>query len=162
VEAREGAEAAWKLEPLAFTALPQIGAIEAAVFPEPLTLTDLLRLWLQPETLYVGYCDRGRVAAYFGFQVHGPTAHVIANATHPEYRRRGLATRLLREAEPLARARGARWFLGEVRRSNAAQRDLLRKVGWREVGLVPSFFGNGEDAYVVWRCLGEAPGGSDP
>jgi ribosomal-protein-alanine N-acetyltransferase len=143
----------WVLEPLRRQDLAEVAAIEAAVFPEPLDLGHLERLWSDPATCYVGFRAGGRVAAYFGFQVHGPTAHVISNATHPAYRRRGLGARVLREAEPLALARGARWFLGEVRVSNHPQRRILRRLGWREVGECPRFFGNGEDAVVVWRCL---------
>jgi ribosomal-protein-alanine N-acetyltransferase len=141
------------LVPLEQGELAQVAAIEALVFPEPLDLPALERLWRDPATVYVGFRAGGRLAAYFGFQVFGPTAHVISNATHPDFRRRGLGSRVLREAEPVARQRGARWYLGEVRASNAPQRRILARLGWREVGACPAFFGNGEDAVVVWRCL---------
>ncbi len=141
------------LSPLAVEDLPQVAAIEALVFPEPLSLADLRRLWDDPATSYVGHRAGDRIAAYFGFQTSGPTAHVISNATHPDFRRQGLGGRVLQEAEPLARRRGARWFLGEVRVSNTAQLRVLHRIGWVEVGGCPAFFGNGEDAIVVWRCL---------
>jgi ribosomal-protein-alanine N-acetyltransferase len=141
------------LAPLLPGELAQVAAIEALVFPEPLVLPALEQLWRQPETTYVAYRSEGRVAAYFGFQVFGPTAHVISNATHPDFRRQGLGGRILREAEPIARGRGARWFLGEVRVSNTPQLRVLRRIGWLEVGTCPAFFGNGEDGIVVWRCL---------
>ena len=141
------------LSPLGADELPQVAAIEALVFPEPLRLADLRRLWRDPATAYVGFRVGDRLGAYFGFQTFGPTAHVVSNATHPDFRRQGLGARVLQEAEPLARGRGARWFLGEVRVSNAAQRRVLARIGWSEVGTCPAFFGNGEDAIVVWRCL---------
>lgn len=143
----------WTLEEAGSDDLAQIAALEAAVFPEPLSSAELERLWSRPDVTYVVFRDGRRVAAYFGFQVSGPTAHVISNATDPAYRRRGLGTRILAEAEPLARARGARWYLGEVRVSNGPQRAILARLGWREVGVCPRFFGNGEDAVVVWRCF---------
>jgi len=141
------------LVPLELADLPQVAAIEALVFPEPLTLTALEALWHDPATVYVGYRVGGRVAAYFGFQTFGPTAHVISNATHPDFWRRGLGGRVLTEAAPIARSRGARWYLGEVRVSNALQQRVLKRIGWREIGTCPAFFGNGEDAIVVWCCL---------
>jgi ribosomal-protein-alanine N-acetyltransferase len=139
--------------PLAATDLAQVAALEEAVFPEPLSYAEVVRLWARDSTVYIGVREGDRLLAYFGFEVHGPTAHVISNATRPDARRRGLGSLVLRAGEEFARARGARWFLGEVRRSNVAQLRLLARLGWRVVGLVPRFFGNGEDAYAVWRLL---------
>ncbi len=145
----------YALRPGAARDLPEIAEIEAEVFPEPLALRDLERIWAAPGTRYV-VAEGGRaVCAYFGFQVLGPVAHVVSNATHPAHRRHGLATRLLREGERVAAEAGARWFLGEVRESNAAQMRLLRRMGYREVGLCRSFFGNGESARVVLRFFDE-------
>lgn len=147
-----------ELQLLAAEELPQVAAIEAQVFPEPLDLRSLARLYASPQVRYVVLRDEGKVAAYFGFDVHGPTAHVISNATHPDCRRRGYGGRVLHEAEPLARSLGARWFLGEVRVSNDAQRRLLAEIHWQEIGVCRRFFGNGEDAYVVFRCFPEEVG----
>lgn len=128
----------------------QIAELERAVFLEPLTGFPLLVRYVNPSTAYVVARDGAVVAAYFGFERWGGVAHVIANATRPAYRRRGLARLLLTTAVPVARAYGTAGFLGEVRRSNAAQRTLLASLGWREIAVVPRFFGNGEDAYLVW------------
>jgi len=142
-----------ELVPLALADLPQVADIERRVFVEPLSLPELVQLWHREDTVYVGFRQGDTVAAYFGFTISGPTAHVIANATHPDFRRRGYGHRVLREAEPIAYARGARWYLGEVRCSNTAQRRILSQLGWVEIGICPHFFGNGEDAYVVWHLL---------
>ena len=139
--------------PLGADLLPQVAAIEAAVFPEPLDLDAVARLWARPATRYVGVVEEGRLLAYFGFEVAGPTAHVISNATHPSARRRGLASAVLRAGAEEAARLGGRWLLGEVRCSNAPQLAVLGHLGWRVVGLVPHFFGNGEDAYVVWCAI---------
>lgn len=146
----------WTLDLLTFSELPQVADIEAIVFPEPLDLQSLMRLWFADETCYLTYRAGDRVATYFGFQVFGPTAHVISNATHPDFRRQGLGAMILKEAEAVAAVQGARWFLGEVRKSNTPQRELLEKIGWVETGLSERFFGNGEDAYVVWRGFSPA------
>ncbi len=143
------------VEDLRFEELGRVAEIEATVFPEPLDLASLERLYRDPSVRYLAIREEGRLAAYFGFQVSGPTALVISNATDPAYRRRGYGGRILQEAEAIAEAMGARWFLGEVRVSNEPQRQVLRRIGWREIGRCQSFFGNGEDAYIVFRCFRE-------
>ena len=142
------------------TDLPAIARIEAAVFIEPLDLRSLLRLACSGRARYLVARRGGTVCAYFGFQVLGPVAHVLANATHPHHRRHGLARTLLTAGEGVARRAGARWFLGEVRRSNRVQLDLLEGLGWRQVTACPRFFGNGEDAVLVVRVFGEPRDGA--
>jgi ribosomal protein S18 acetylase RimI-like enzyme len=153
----DGWFAALPLRPLPPELLGQVAAIEALVFPEPTTPTELERLFGTPGTVYLYYGDERQVYAYLGFRVVGATAHILANATHPAYQGRGLGRRILPEGEPLARARGARWYLGEVRASNTVQRALLRALGWVEVATVARFFGNGEDAVVVWKDFDVPP-----
>lgn len=135
------------------TDLPQIARMEAAFFPEPLSLWGLFRLWVQPITTVVVVRRGRRVAAYIGFQKLGPAAHTISMAVHPDHRRQGLATLVQRTADAVAAARGCRWFTGEVGVSNAAQLRFLDGLGWRRIGVCPRFFGDGEDAVVVWNWL---------
>jgi ribosomal-protein-alanine N-acetyltransferase len=139
--------------PLGPEDLAEVAAIEALVFPEPLSLAEIVRLWARPGTRYLGVRDAQRLVAYFGFELSPPTAHVISNATHPDARRRGLGALVLGAGADVARTGGARWLLGEVRRSNTAQLSLLRRLNWQVIGVCPRFFGNGEDAYVVWHLL---------
>lgn len=133
--------------------LPQVARLEAAVFPEPFSLARLTRLWLKRNVRYIVARQQQQVAAYIGFEFLGPAAHTISMAVHPTHRRRGLATVIQLTADEVARRRGARWFFGEVRVSNVAQRRFLETLGWQRVGVAPRFFGNGEDALVVWHWL---------
>ncbi len=149
--------------------LVQVARLERQSFPEPLTLGALLRLWLRKDTCFL-VARRGRqVAGYIGFHVWGPIAHTISMAVHPAHRRRGLATAIQRAADQVAARLGARWFTGEVRKSNAAQLSLLlERLGWQAIGVCRGFFGDGEDAVVVWHWLeppddrGRRPGSAAP
>jgi ribosomal protein S18 acetylase RimI-like enzyme len=60
-------------------------------------------------------------------------AYLFALAVAPAYRRRGIATRLLRAAEAQARAWDKTLASAFVAPTNAASRGLLRKHGYREV-----------------------------
>lgn len=97
------------------------------------------------------HCTRWPCRRPLAVRLTFATAHVIANATHPEHRRRGLAPVLLTVGEGLARRFGARWFLGEVRRSNESQLRVLDGLAWQRVAVSARFFANGEDAHVVFR-----------
>ena len=77
-------------------------------------------------------------------------AHVLNVATHPAHRRRGLARRLLRHVDDVARAEGCRYITLEVRRSNHGAIRLYRKYGFRPVGIRPNYYvEDNEDAIVM-------------
>lgn len=137
--------------------LEAVSRLEAAVFPEPMPLAAWRHLFHLPSTHLLVARRAGSLCAYHGFEVHGPTAWVLANATDPGHRRRGLATVLIRAGEALARRAGARWMVGVVRYSNVVQMRLLMSLGWQAVGLCTRYFANDEDAWVVFRLLPEAP-----
>ena len=137
--------------------LPQVVALERAVFPEPLSLPTLIRLRFRPDVTYLGAHPVGsrHLAAYYGFESlpTGHGAHVLANSTHPDDRRRGLARALITWGSELARARGVRWIVGEVRVSNVVQMEFMAVMGWKVGERMPHFFGNGEDAWMVYHCI---------
>jgi ribosomal-protein-alanine N-acetyltransferase len=137
--------------------LSQVLALERLVFPEPLGMRQLRRLYRRPEVTYIAaYREPGGVvAAYYGFErlPDGRGAHVLANVTHPAERRRGLGRALVTWGTQLGRERGVRWIVGEVRASNEAQLAFLATLGWRVGERMPRFFGDGEDAWMVYHCL---------
>ena len=141
------------IERLRYADIPQVAQLELRVFPEPMSRGRLQRKYRSPHTVFVAVKDRDLVIAYFGFEVCHPYAHVLANATHPDYRRLGLATFLLGSAETLARERGAKAFIGEVRLSNQPQLRVLEKIGWRVLTQIPGLFGNGETAHIVMKVF---------
>ncbi len=144
---------AYQVGQLRFRDLPQIADLEQAVFPEPMPLAELTRKYRSPGTRFLAVMDGARIIAYFGFEVFGPYAHVLANVTHPNYRRQGLAAFVLTAAVPWAREMGARAFLGEVRVSNHAQLAVLEGIGWQQIAYLLRGFGNGEDAHVVMNVF---------
>lgn len=148
-----GVQDGYRIGDAVWSELATVASIEAEVFPEPASLTLWRSRWARRNTHLLVARREGQVAAFFGFELHGPEAHVLGNATRQEDRRRGLATMLLHAGAARARAAGARWLLGEVRASNQVQRELLQGLGWHVIGRCPHFFRNGEDADVVWFLL---------
>ncbi len=103
----------------------------------------------------VGYVMT-RVEYGVGFVVKGfiRRGHVISLAVLPEYRRRGIATRLMEAAlRSLRDEYGAREVYLEVRVSNTPAINLYRKLGFRIIHVIPRYYADGEDAYLMAREL---------
>ena len=77
-------------------------------------------------------------------------AHIATIATHPEFRRRGVASKLLIHALEYMRSEGAVTSVLEVRGSNAAAQEMYRKFGFEESGRRPRYYkDNSEDAILM-------------
>ncbi len=77
-------------------------------------------------------------------------AHIATIATHPEFRRRGVASKLLIHALEYMRSEGAVTSVLEVRVSNAAALEMYRKFGFEESGRRPRYYkDNSEDAILM-------------
>jgi ribosomal-protein-alanine N-acetyltransferase len=77
-------------------------------------------------------------------------AHVATIATHPDFRRKGIAKRLLSFTLRKLIDQGARSSFLEVRESNLAAQELYRKFGYEETGRRRRYYkDNDEDAILM-------------
>lgn len=77
-------------------------------------------------------------------------AHVATIATHPDFRRKGVAKRLLSHALQKLMEQGARSSFLEVRESNLAAQEMYRKFGYEETGRRRRYYkDNDEDAILM-------------
>jgi ribosomal-protein-alanine N-acetyltransferase len=77
-------------------------------------------------------------------------AHVATLATHPDFRRRGIATKLLAHALRQLIDEGARSSFLEVRESNFSAQDMYHKFGYEVSGRRPRYYkDNAEDAILM-------------
>ena len=73
--------------------------------------------------------------------------HVATLATHPDFRRQGIAKKLLAYTLRELRNEGAQSSFLEVRASNFAAQEMYRKFGYEESGVRPRYYrDNDEDA----------------
>jgi len=103
----------------------------------------------------VGYImcrvERGFLHRWSG---KAPKGHVISIAVLPEHRRKGIATALLKEAlARMSERYGAGECYLEVRVSNTPAISLYRKLGFEETKVVPHYYLDGEDAYIMTKVL---------
>ena len=88
----------------------------------------------------------------YGFLVApGEDADLANIAVGKEYRRRGIAHGILESLESKAVSLGVRRIFLEVRVSNAAAMSLYLKEGFVGRYVRPRYYGDGEDAVVMWK-----------
>lgn len=91
----------------------------------------------------------GRLVAYVAFSAIAGEMEIMNIGTRPEFRRRGLAARLLATVLDICRREGVGTGFLEVRRSNAPAIDLYEKFGFTQVGTRKNYYpDNNEDALL--------------
>ena len=137
--------------------IDQVLSIEQSSQPSPwparLFLDELDREWAhidvvrilpsQPEPVWL-------VVAFCNYWMVRDEIHLLNLATRPEWRRRGMATRLMDHLLAFARKHQCRFVTLEVRTSNHPAQVLYRRYGFAEVGVRPKYYADcGEDALVM-------------
>ena len=80
---------------------------------------------------------------------HGE-AHILNIAVHPDYRRMGLGTHLMRFFCDFCLTMKVKTITLDVRSSNHPAIKMYRKMGFRKLGLRPHYYAdNGEDALIM-------------
>jgi ribosomal-protein-alanine N-acetyltransferase len=96
--------------------------------------------------------------AYADFWVVEDEVSLLNIAVHPDHRRRGLASELLRLVERVGAERGGEQVFLEVRASNEPALALYRTHGYVQVGIRKGYYSSdGEDAIVMHRVLDDLP-----
>ena len=92
----------------------------------------------------------GQVAAMLVLWVIVDEAHIATIATHPKFRRRGFAKKMLVESLVSARGEGVKKALLEVRARHVIAQEIYCDIGFTEVGRRPMYYrDNGEDAVLM-------------
>lgn len=111
---------------------------------------ELLREWARLDVVrlddrLVGFCNYWLVTTEL---------HILAIATEPDYRGRGIAGRLLEHVLDVARQAGCSLATLEVRRSNVPAIALYERAGFKTVHVRARYYqDDDEDALVMMRGL---------
>lgn len=91
-----------------------------------------------------------RVASMLVLWIIVDEAHIATIATHPHFRRRGFAKRMLVKSLVAAREDGAKKALLEVRARHVVAQKIYCDIGFVDVGRRPMYYrDNGEDAVLM-------------
>lgn len=108
--------------------------------------------------LYIGAIDGDlaseRIVGYGGIAVNGESADIHNIAVVEEFRRQGIARRLIARLERWAKDQGASEILLEMRVGNTEARPLYQSLGYREVRVRKDYYAPGMDAIVMSKSVG--------
>lgn len=132
--------------------LHAIAAIEALSFGEPWS-EQALELLLGDTAFGLACLDEeGVPVAYIGVLTVLDEGQITNVATHPDFRRCGLADKLLTALMEQARKKGLLTLTLEVRESNTAAIALYQKHGFAVVGKRNYFYSNPREHALVMLC----------
>ena len=132
--------------------LPEIAAIEQAVFPDPWS-PAMLRQTLDGLAL-VAMLPGGAVVGYLFATAAADEAEILNLAVQPAHRRRGVARLLTESALAELREIGARRVFLEVRESNVEAQRFYEIMGFRWVGRRRGYYRHPrEDALLLARRI---------
>lgn len=127
--------------------------IETASYPNPWPLDAFRRELKLPFSRILAARSSHEGPPLLGYcvlWVIRDEAHILNLAVHPDARRQGVASAMLRSGIDAARSAGARILYLEVRKSNDAAQNLYEGFGFKQVGVRPRYYeDNREDALVM-------------
>jgi ribosomal-protein-alanine acetyltransferase len=144
--------------------------IERAVWRDTRALTQLDRRSFKPIDAYAWYelfalcvarngialkaVSDGRIVGFIAGDQRRSEGHtiIVTIAVDPDYQRRGIGERLLREVETRS-ARSVPRLQLMVRQSNRPALQLYRKLNYDIVDTWRRYYEDGEDAYVMEKNL---------
>ena len=131
-----------EIVPMAAGHIAELAALESACFSEPWTQRAFAEELGRDYSRFLVALVGGTVAGYAGAQLLGDCAYICNVAVLPEFRRQGIAVRLMRAQIDLARRAGMSEITLEVRSSNSPARALYERLGFVRVGSRRGFYRN--------------------
>jgi [ribosomal protein S18]-alanine N-acetyltransferase len=113
-------------------------------FLEELTTNEL--------AIYSVAISESQVIGYGGLWRIFDEGHITNIAVHPEFRRCGVASRIMDKILNMCDENNIKSLTLEVRRSNSAAQKLYSKYGFKIEGARKGYYSDtGEDALIMWR-----------
>ena len=126
-----------------------IAAAEKAIFPDPWSEQDILSvISTEGGICYTAVSDGAVVGYLIGRQI-SPEGEIYRIATLPDFRRRGIAYKLLDKAIRCEREKGLESTFLEVREKNLPARRLYESYGFVEIGKRNGYYKNPSDNAII-------------
>jgi ribosomal-protein-alanine N-acetyltransferase len=134
--------------------LSKIEEIERISYPTPWSRSMFAGELAKPSSICFGAIDseRDELVGYLIISRYVDAWHVMNIAVAPEYRRQGIARRLMERLFEVTARDARRGYTLEVRVSNEAAIRLYEELGFRARGIRRGYYtDNREDALIMWK-----------
>jgi ribosomal-protein-alanine N-acetyltransferase len=139
-----------EIRQLTYSDLPDVIAIERRAFPAPWSLAMFVLELSKPISICTCAVCGGELTGYLICSRYHTVWHLMNLAVDLEYRRLGIATRLMEHL--LAQAGEDERYTLEVRVSNSEAIRMYESFGFRRAGVRRRYYhDNNEDALIMWR-----------
>ncbi len=131
--------------------VPQIAAMERLCFSAPWSESSIASELKNTLSLWLVALEGDTVAGYIGSQSVLGESDMMNVAVHPDYRRRGIAQRLVTDLIEELKQGGNSCLTLEVRASNEAAIALYEKLGFAEVGRRKNYYQKPKEDALILR-----------
>ena len=131
--------------------VPQIAALERVCFSDPWSEISILSELENPLSCWLVAMDGERLAGYVGSQTVIDETDMMNIAVHPDYRRKGIAGRLVEALIAMLKEGGSHRLSLEVRVSNESARRLYDELGFSEIAIRKRYYQNPKEDALILR-----------
>lgn len=130
--------------------LEEIDIIEKSTFKDPWSKMAYAGEIFNESAYYKVITVENEVVAYGGFHKIFDEAHITNIAVKETFRNRGFGKMLMETLIEEAKELEIFSMTLEVRVSNVNALKLYEKMGFKSAGVRPRYYGDGEDAFIMW------------
>lgn len=131
--------------------LEQIVELEKMCFSDPWSLPMLEPELFNPLSLWLVAVEGTQVIGYVGSQAVLDAADMMNLAVHPQYRRQGIAEKLVSALESQLDGEKVYSLALEVRASNLPAIRLYEKLGFAPIGRRTGYYRNPKEDAIIMR-----------
>jgi ribosomal-protein-alanine N-acetyltransferase len=143
------------LRSLTLADLAAIERIERTAYPTPWSRSMFAGEIAKQSSICLGAIDKeagDQLVGYLIISRYADAWHVMNVAVHEDYRRRGVATKLLTRLFEITSSDDRRGYTLEVRVSNGDAIKLYERLGFVARGIRRGYYtDNREDALIMWK-----------
>ena len=129
----------------------QIAELEKLCFNDPWSENSIASELNNRLSLWLVAVEHETVVGYVGSQTVIGETDMMNIAVHPDYRKQGIGTELIRLLIDELRAMGSHSLMLEVRASNEPAISVYQKLGFAEVGRRKNYYRNPKEDALILR-----------
>ena len=129
----------------------QVAELEKICFSDPWSEKSIASELTNPLSFWLVAVEGDKVAGYVGSQSVMGESDMMNVAVHPDFRRQGVAEKLVLELVAALASAGNHCLTLEVRASNVSAISLYEKLGFAQIGLRKNYYRNPKEDALILR-----------